>query len=63
VTEPLLASQAQQVYYVQHPSDSDWQFVITPSTRDFLLYDYKWCGLGYNSKCKQKYGLLNDYVY
>jgi hypothetical protein len=35
VTEPLLASQAQQVYYVQHPSDSDWQFVITPSTRDF----------------------------
>jgi hypothetical protein len=36
VTEPfVLASQAQQVYYVQDPSDSDWQFVITPSTRDF----------------------------
>ena len=41
MSEPfILASQAEQVYYVEDPTDSDWHFVVTPSPRDFYDMEF-----------------------
>jgi len=37
----ILASQAKQVYYVQDPTDIEWNFVVNPSPRDFYDMEFR----------------------